>query len=311
LFQFAQSIVSHASTIPSSLTSPLNIKWPKKVTGEGTIFQGAPSPCGDDWHHYFCRQLGFCIFAHTPEGFVATKWDKINAILMASSFWLFLVTAVPAACMYPGNDQESAIGASLQGFRASLPNYPFFKIWCIAIAANSALSVFPTYWCITICNLFKAKIIANQAWCSALLFISISFLYQPFDGFSFMMFGMGWSVSMFTVTAGKVPNLWAHGNLLAIAAAVGFVSLVPCLASTAAAAGTMTTFHVFFFSACFFFGFMVWSSMEGYAHVHQFAVSPDARMLSWKGPIEVQVPMSSEVPEAWGGALLPPNKDLL
>ena len=148
---------------------------------------------GNPWS-IFSRQLGFSIFFQTPANTVVDKTDKLNAVLMSLSFWLFVMTATSAAYLY--KDEYYNNGRLTPLFDPRLNRY-----WSIALIANGTLSLFPTGWCIFICNLFKAKVIANQAWNVPLVMASILFYSMSFEGYAFMMWAIGWSVAMFTVTA--------------------------------------------------------------------------------------------------------------
>lgn len=122
------------------------------------------------------------------------------------------------------------------------------------------------------------------------MLIAIVFLNAPFEGFPLMCFGMGWSVAMFVVTA-----KWA----LPYTAAVGFLFFSVLAGIPAASAGTITSYWASVYLASWLFGFCVWSSMEGYAHVHQFAFTPDYRLWQYKGPITMEIPSSKEMPKAY------------
>lgn len=222
--------------------------------------------------------------------------DKFNARLMALSTWLFFASTIMAACLYHWGKkwEEDWMGKTLRrSFYLDDMMPRGHEIWCYALCINALLSLFPTYYCIIICNTFKTKIIANQALNAPLLPIVITFYYNRFDALGLMMFGIGWSVAMFVVTAGK-------GQPLAYIAAGAFIVFTPLCAITAANAGTMSNYQVFFNTACWFFGFMVWSSMEGYTHVHQFCIAPDARLYAWNGPVKIEIPNSKEVTTAYG-----------
>lgn len=253
------------------------------------------TPCGDELHHYLCRQVGFCVFGETPKGMVANGTDWLNAILMALSFWWFVTFAVAAAGMYRREYYRP--------LTASIPD--LHKVWSVALIVNGVLCLFPTYYSIIQCNIFKAKVIANQTWNIVNVWASILFFSLSFEGYAFMMFAMGWSVAMFTVTArGSWNTLPGVGTVpLAYAAAVLFVALTPAFAAVEDMADARSTgFYFCFAAANWFLGFTVWSSMEGYAHVHQWAIYPDVRLWQWTGPTTLQVPLSKEVPSAWASS---------
>jgi len=196
---------------------------------------------------------------------------------------------------------EGAVGAWLRSLGEGV-TFPWRKLWCVALGVNCVLSMFPTFWSVTMVNFFKAKLIYNQTWTTVMLPLLIAYYYEPFKAFSFMMFGMGWSIAMFTVTSGRSPNFWKHGNVLALGSGVFFTALIPYLGSSAARTGIMSDYQVWFNLAAYFFGFMAWSTMEGYPHVHQWQISPDERLLAWKGPVAVEFPDSKQMPAKWGKA---------
>jgi len=252
------------------------------------------SPCGDGLH-FCCRQVGFCLFGKTPVGVVADKTDTVNAVLMCLGFWLFVAFAVAAACTYDPIY-----------YMPLTPTIPTLgKVWSVALIVNGVLSLFPTYYSVIICNIFKAKILANQVWNMTNVMASIVFYSMSFEGYAFMMFAMGWSVAMFTVTA---RGSWRSGIPIAYLADVAFIIVTPLLAVVDNMLDTRSTcFYCFFAAACWFGGFTVWSSFEGYCHVHQFGLYPDKRLWQWKGPVTVQVPLSKEVPAAWDGSYKGPD----
>merc|ERR1712159_791369 len=128
---------------------------------------------------------------------------------------------------------EGAVGAWLRGLGEGV-TFPWRKLWCVALSINGVLCMFPTYWCITMCNFFGAKIIYNQTWNTVMLPILLAYLHEPFKALPLMMFGMGWSNAMFTVTSGRHPNYNKHFNLLAIGSFFLFTYLMPFLASSGA-----------------------------------------------------------------------------
>uniref|UniRef100_A0A7S2HBI7 Uncharacterized protein n=1 Tax=Haptolina brevifila TaxID=156173 RepID=A0A7S2HBI7_9EUKA len=244
------------------------------------------------------RQLGFSIFFQTPTDAVIDKTDKLNAVLMSLAFWLFLATSTAAGCLYKDeyyNDGQLS------------PSFPtLVRVFSIALIANGTLSLFPTGYCILICNIFKAKVIANQVWNVPLVMASIVFYSMSFEGYAFMMWAIGWSVAMFTVTARGSYLDHLHPKLacvpLAYIAAVAFVLVTLALASVENMVDAASTgFYASFAAACWFFGFITWSSMEGWAHVHQFGLYPDKRVWQFKGPQTMKIPLEKEVPGAWKG----------
>jgi len=247
------------------------------------------------------RQLGFSVLFQTPANAVVDKTDKLNAVLMSLAFWFFVATAIPAALLY--KDEYYAGGKVT-------PTYPTtVKVFCIALIANGVPSLFPTGYCILICNIFKAKVIANQVWNLPLVIASILFYSASFEGYALFMWAIGWSVAMFTVTArgSYLDHLtWIHPKLasvpLAYIAAGAFILATPLLASLENMVDAQSTaFYTTFAAASWFLGFMMWSSMEGWAHVHQFGLYPDMRVWQFKGPQLMKIPLEKEVPGAWNG----------
>jgi len=247
-------------------------QWPPQVC----------SPCGAEVPHCFCRQFGYCIFGQTPTEAVADTTEKVNAVLVAASTWCFVAFAVVAAVLYKPGDVD------MNKFIAPAVSETFNKVFAIAIIGNSSLSILPTSYNTLICNIFRAKVIANQVWCMVNLMAFIAFYTMTFQGYAFMMFAMGWSVSMFVITA-----KWA----LPYAAAVAFLIITPLLCIPKEAT---SGFYYAVMAACWMLGFMTWSSMEGYTHIHQFSLYPDARVWAWKGPVTIEVPTKKDVPTAWG-----------
>merc|ERR1712048_1277544 len=110
---------------------------------------------------------------------------------MSACFWLFIICAVVAVALYEDGDTDYD-----NPLEPLLPE-AVIKIWSVALIGNGILSLFPTFWCIFICNIFGAKVVANQAWNVANVFGSIMFFQMRYEGVCMMMFVMGWSVSMF------------------------------------------------------------------------------------------------------------------
>jgi len=254
---------------------------------------------GNPWS--LSRQLGFSILFQTPTNAVVDKTDKLNAVLMSLSFWFFIVAAIAASVLY--KDEYYNDGRLT-------PTFPLLvKYLSIALIVNGTLCFFPTGYCILICNIFKAKVIANQAWNVPLVMASILFYSMSVEGYAFMMWAIGWSVAMFTVTArgSWLDHLtWIHPALasvpLAYLAAVAFILATVALASVEEMADAQATgFYASFAAANWFLGYMMWSSMEGWAHVHQFGLYPDMRVWQFKGPQMVKIPLEKEVPGAWNG----------
>ena len=241
------------------------------------------------------RQLGFSIFFQTPANTVVDKIDKFNAVLMSLAFWGFVLTVVPAVYFYKPEYYQIRL----------TPEYGLLsKILSVALIGNGALSLFPTGYCILICNIFKAKVIANQVWNVPLVMAAILFYNCTFEGYAFMMWAIGWSVAMFTVTArgsfldhlGFISPKLANVPL-AYVAAVAFTGLTFLLASVKEMADSESTyFYASFAAACWFLGFMNWSSMEGWAHCHQFGLYPDKRVWQFTGPQVMKIPLDKEVP---------------
>jgi len=248
----------------------------------------AGSACGDGAMHCVCRQFGFCLFGSTPVDVECVPEDKFNAVCSAAGFWAFVGSSAYAASLYTA---EEFTGAKLE------PLYPTFAlVWPIVIGINAlTCGIFPFSSSILICNLFKATIIANQAWNVPMLMAAIAFYMRSYEGYAFMMFGMGWSVAMFyqqnvLFRFDKSPLWW-----LPYAPSVLFIAASPFLAMTTAA----SEFQTAFFVACWFFGFTVWTSMEGYVHWHPFGGAPDARLNAYTGPAVLTFPPKHECPTAW------------
>ena len=254
------------------------------------------APCGTGIKHVCCSQFNYCLFGETPVGCViANPADKFNAKLMAVMTWALFASLIAVTITDSSSTIENSYGVFLRETLAGagpdfLHGAPWHKVWCYGLIINCVLSIFTTEYCILICNVFKAKPIANQAWCVPLMLIAIVFLNAPFEGYALMCFGMGWSVAMFVVTA-----KWA----LPYGAAVAFLFFSVLAGIPAASAGVVTNYWASVYVASWLFGFCVWSSMEGYAHVHQFAFTPDSRLWQYNGPITVEIPSSKEMPQAY------------
>lgn len=244
-------------------------------------WNGQGSPCGPAFPHYFCRQFGYCVLGQTPKDVVVDTLDRVNAVIMAGTTWVFFISAIAAAVVYEdGNFDEMYYKPKYEGFN---------RVVAIILIINGVLSMFPTFYSITICNIFKAKVLANAVWNVPLVMASIAFTGNTLRGTALMQFALGWSISMFVVTGAKEQRLLCYPS------AVAFVVFAFIFGATEVA----VDFYPPFFVACFMFGFMAWNALEGYAHVDLFGRYPDQRVWLYSGPHTLECPPKSRVPSAY------------
>ena len=261
------------------------------------------NPCGDGAAHFLCRQLGFCMWGQLPVGFNGENVDKLNAKLMAVAFWGFIATAIPAAALYKHEYYTTPLEMSIKHMN---------QVFSVVLIVVGVPCLFPTYFSISLCDIFKAKIIANQTWNIINVWAGILFYSLSFEGYAMVMFSMGWSVAMFTVTARgswrRLPDLWsalpdvgelplAYGGAIAWIGVTFLIGALRNMGNDSRTAG----FFICFAAANWFLGYVCWASMEGYAHVHQWTIYPDSRLWQWKGPQTLEVPPSKELPGSWDG----------